>query len=178
MTVSAIPSGVVRTGVCRPKNAARSSANATHETTWCTSSGLSKPFTLLFFGAKAFEVAPVGMVAMPRLQRSRLVSGGFLAGKFLGHRERGGRVRENFCRGKKVRILPGGTAAPRGAGLGAAGRHPRGGGESRPVGLRVFYCELCSADGSSPCTLHAGQILFMGRFSLVSSSPVYTVRLL
>jgi hypothetical protein len=27
---------------------------------------------------------------------------------------------------------------------------PRGGGEFRPVGRRVFYCELCSADGSSP----------------------------
>jgi hypothetical protein len=56
--------------------------------------------------------------------------------------------------------------AHRRAGLGAAGRHPRGGGEFRPVGLRVFYCEqssyepkdranrpdldLCSADGSSP----------------------------
>ena len=40
--------------------------------------------------------------------------------------------------------------AHRRAGLGAAGRHPRGGGEFRPVGRRVFYCELCSADGSSP----------------------------
>ena len=25
-----------------------------------------------------------------------------------------------------------------------------GGGEHRPVGRRIFYCELCSADGSSP----------------------------
>ena len=30
-------------------------------------------------------------------------------------------------------------------------RHPRGGGDYRPVGRRVFYCERCSADGSSPC---------------------------
>ena len=34
--------------------------------------------------------------------------------------------------------------------LGAAGRHPRGGGEFGPVCRRVFYCERCSADGSSP----------------------------
>ena len=40
--------------------------------------------------------------------------------------------------------------AHRRASLGAAGRHPRGGGDYRPVGRRVFYCLLCSADGSSP----------------------------
>ena len=60
------------------------------------------------------------------------------------------------------------TYAHRRAGLhGAAGRHPRGGGDYRPVGRRVFYCERCSADGSSPSL-----VLVRGAFNL-SSSPVH-----
>jgi hypothetical protein len=56
--------------------------------------------------------------------------------------------------------------AHRRASLGAAGRHPRGGGEFRPVDRRVFYCELCSVDGPSPWS--------WGRF-IIASTPCFCV---
>ena len=58
------------------------------------------------------------------------------------------------------------TRTPPRQSFGAAGRHPRGGGEFRPVDRRVFYCALCSVDGSSPWS--------WGRF-IIASTPCFCV---
>ena len=52
----------------------------------------------------------------------------------------------------------------------AAGRHPRGGGDYRPVGRRVFYCERCSADRAP-----TGRV--PGLIGALSSSSQYAVLL-
>ena len=64
------------------------------------------------------------------------------------------------------------TTAPllhalRRAGLGAAGRHPWGGGESRPVGQRVFYV---SSTASYAARRVESESLVLGA---LSSSPVH-----
>ena len=73
-------------------------------------------------------------------------------GNYLGKNSRSLRRRERrpSCTHTAAPVL-----GPRAVTLG-------GGGEYRPVGRRVFYCQLCSADGSSPWS-----------YGALSSSPVH-----